>query len=45
MRLAAGGVPVVVKCRAIELVNKVKILPVYNDYDELWKFILDIARD
>jgi hypothetical protein len=29
MRLAAGGVPVAVKRRAVEPVNKVKILPVY----------------
>jgi hypothetical protein len=26
MRLAAGGEPVVVKCRAVEPVNKLKIL-------------------
>jgi hypothetical protein len=29
MRLAAGGEPVVVKRKAVELVNKVKIVPVY----------------
>jgi hypothetical protein len=31
MRLAAGGVPVAVKRRAVEPVNKIKILPVQDD--------------
>jgi hypothetical protein len=32
MRLAAGGAPVALKRRAVEPVNKAKILPVYNSY-------------
>jgi hypothetical protein len=30
MHLAASGTPAAVKCRAIEPVNKAKILPVYD---------------
>jgi hypothetical protein len=45
MRLVASGVPVAVKRRAIEPTNKVKILHVHNDDDELLKFILGTARD
>jgi hypothetical protein len=30
MRLAAGGAPVVMKGRALEPLNKVKILPVFQ---------------
>jgi hypothetical protein len=35
MRLAASGAPAAVKRRAVELVNKVKILPVKNANDRL----------
>jgi hypothetical protein len=35
VHLAAGSAPVAVKCRTVKAVNKVKILPVASDYQDL----------
>jgi hypothetical protein len=43
MRLAAGGVPVDVKRRAVEPVNNVKILPVFSNLKNHVRFEVPAA--